>query len=380
MSRLHFSSRVALLSAGVMWLGAVAAGAQERPGVAYQLAQAGPAPEWSPSKLKEIQHDWIQLKSGEWLKGRFRGMQGERLNFYSEELNEQEFDWDKVIQLHTLKPVELLLMDRSTVTGRVRVNTQYLVINEDAVVPQLFERDAVVAISPGGRTEWDRWSVDLSFGMAVRSGNVDEADVNSALTLKRVTASTRFGLTYSGYRSVVSDVDVADNHRATLYFDQWLSDRLYWRIAQAQAYRDPFQNIAARVTIGTGLGYDIFKGKRFDWHVTAGPAAQWVRFSSVSAGQAADVAGPAGIIGMEMEWDVTRRIDFNIEYSSLITGRDLGGISRHFEARWEVDLTSVLELDISFIWDRVTDPIPDLNGVTPKPDDFRLVTSLSLEF
>jgi putative salt-induced outer membrane protein YdiY len=343
-------------------------------------AQTGPAPEWSPTQLKEIQHDWIQLKSGEWLKGRFRGMQGERLSFYSEELDGQEFDWDKIIQLHTLKPVDLLLLDRTTVSGRVRVNSQYLVINEDAVVPQLFERDAVVAISPGGRTEWDRWSVDLAFGMSVRSGNVDQTDVNSALTLKRVTASTRLGLTYSGYQSVVSDRNVADNHRGTLYFDQWLSDRLYWRIAQGELYRDPFQNIAARITAGTGLGYDIFKGKRFDWHVTAGPAAQWVRFSSVAAGQDSDLIGPAGIIGTQIEWEVTRRIDFNIEYTALIADSNLGGIYRHFEARWEVDLTSLLDLDISFIWDRVTDPIPDVNGVTPKPDDFRLVTSLSLEF
>jgi putative salt-induced outer membrane protein YdiY len=343
-------------------------------------AQPGPAPEWSPSQLREIQHDWIQLKSGEWLKGRFRGMQGDRLSFYSEELDGQEFDWDKILHLHTLKPVELLLLDRTTVTGRVRVNSEHLVINEDAVVPQLFERDAVVAISPGGFSEWDRWSVDIAFGMSFRSGNVDQTDVNSAISLKRVTASTRLGLTYNGYRSVVSDADVADNHRGTLYFDWWLSDRLYWRIAQGELYRDPFQNIAARITAGTGLGYDIFKGKRFDWHVTAGPGAQWVRFSSVTAGQASDAVGPAGFAGTQTEWKVTRRIDFNVGYSVLIAGSDLGGIYQHFEARWEVDLTSLLDLDISFIWDRISDPIPDVNGVRPKPDDFRLVTSLSLEF
>ena len=213
-------------------------------------AQTGPAPDWSPSQLKDIQHDWIQLKSGEWLKGRFRGMQDEQLNFYSEELDDQDFDWDKILQLYTVKPVELLLNDRSTVTGRVRINSNYLVINEDAVVPQLFERDAVVAISPGGSSEWDRWSVDIAFGMAIRSGNVDQTDVNTALTLKRVTADTRFGLTYNGYRSVVSDADVADNQRSTIYFDLWLSERLYWRIVQVEAYRDPFQNIARQLSLG----------------------------------------------------------------------------------------------------------------------------------
>jgi hypothetical protein len=38
--------------------------------------------------------DWIQLKSGEWLKGTIKAMQKHELEFDSEELDHLKFDWD----------------------------------------------------------------------------------------------------------------------------------------------------------------------------------------------------------------------------------------------------------------------------------------------
>ena len=49
-------------------------------------------------------------------------------------------------------------------------------------------------------------------------------------------------------------------------------------------------------------------------------------------------------------------------------------------ATLEVELTRVLELDLSFVWDRVSDPAVEENGEVPEPDDFRLVLTLGLDF
>src|SRR6185436_1400737 len=43
--------------------------------------------------------DWIQLKSGEWLRGRLYGMQNRKLEFESDELNDLELDWKDVHQV-----------------------------------------------------------------------------------------------------------------------------------------------------------------------------------------------------------------------------------------------------------------------------------------
>ena len=44
------------------------------------------------------------------------------------------------------------------------------------------------------------------------------------------------------------------------------------------------------------------------------------------------------------------------------------------------ELTSILDLDVSFIWDRVGKPQRDNDGDTPEKDDFRLVVGLGVDF
>lgn len=40
-------------------------------------------------------------------------------------------------------------------------------------------------------------------------------------------------------------------------FDCWLSRRLYVILPQVEYFKDPFQNIAHRLTLGGGVGYDL---------------------------------------------------------------------------------------------------------------------------
>ena len=48
--------------------------------------------------------DWIQLKSGEWLKGRLKAMQERKLEFDSDELNDLTFDWKDIRQVRSPAP------------------------------------------------------------------------------------------------------------------------------------------------------------------------------------------------------------------------------------------------------------------------------------
>jgi hypothetical protein len=45
-----------------------------------------------------------------------------------------------------------------------------------------------------------------------------------------------------------------------------------------------------------------------------------------------------------------------------------------------IDLNKRLTLDVSGIWDRISDPKVGANLVQPKPDDFRLVVGLGVHF
>ncbi|MDG1985141.1 MAG: hypothetical protein P8M11_11265, partial [Planctomycetota bacterium] len=45
-----------------------------------------------------------------------------------------------------------------------------------------------------------------------------------------------------------------------------------------------------------------------------------------------------------------------------------------------VDLTDDLELDVSFVWDRVNRPAADASGEVPLPDDLRTTIGINWAF
>jgi hypothetical protein len=49
-------------------------------------------------------------------------------------------------------------------------------------------------------------------------------------------------------------------------------------------------------------------------------------------------------------------------------------------AKLEIDIHKNLDLDISYVWDRVAQPKTDADGVTPEKDDFRLMVDFGLDF
>ena len=80
-------------------------------------------------------------------------------------------------------------------------------------------------------------------------------------------------------------VDISEALKVNTEFDLWLSRRLYAILPFFEYYKDPFQNINRRFTIGGGLGYDIFARPNLEWSVTAGPAYQHTWFESVQSGE-----------------------------------------------------------------------------------------------
>ena len=54
------------------------------------------AAEWSDLRPYHVAADWVQLKSGEWLRGRIIAMQDFRLEFYSDELKKLTLKWRNV--------------------------------------------------------------------------------------------------------------------------------------------------------------------------------------------------------------------------------------------------------------------------------------------
>jgi putative salt-induced outer membrane protein YdiY len=322
--------------------------------------------------------DWIQLKSGEWLKGKIEAMQDKKLDFDSDELKELTFDWKDIRQVRSPRLNEMLLVNQEELKGPVTITPDLVMVG--GAQPRTFPRSELQSITPGGPNEGDYWSGRISLGIAVRAGNTKSVDYNAQASLQRRTPSTRFKLDYLGNLSSLNGVENENNHRVNGEFDYWFSRRLYAILPQGEYFSDPFQNIANRATVGGGIGYDILDRSILEWNVSLGPAYQQTWFSSVEGGEPETRGRAALAFGTDFDWQITRRIELILQYSGQYTSRDVGETLQHAVGTLSVELTKRFDLDVSFVWDRTQDPQPDSSGVVPQQDDYRLTLGLGVRF
>jgi hypothetical protein len=322
--------------------------------------------------------DWIQLKSGEWLKGRVRALQKDSLDFASEELDDLTFDWKDIRQLRSAHALDVLFVDGELRTGPVTITPDS--VNVSGAQPRVEPRGQLQSLARAGSKELDYWSGKASLGATMRSGNLDQFEYTAQLHLQRRTPATRLSLDYIGNISTIEGVENANNHRVNSEFDYWLSRRFYLILPFAEYYKDPFQNLRARLTGGVGVGYDLVDRPALGWNITAGPAYQQAWFESAQSGEPTEKGSGALAFGSRLDWDINRRVELILEYRGQYTSQQVGETTHHSVATLSLDLTKRFDLDVSFIWDRVSQPKTDANGVTPQPDDFRLVVGLGLDF
>ena len=333
---------------------------------------------WMGLPLEKTRFDWIQLKSGEWLKGHMKSLQDEKLEFDSEELDFREFDWEDIHMVYLPGLNSVWFGDHEIALGSVFVTT-----NEVRVVgltTNVFSRSELVAVTPTGKKERNNWSAKVSAGLTLRSGNVNQADANAHVTIDRRTPSTHLSFDYLGNYAMTEGDETVNNHRVAVQFDYFLSRRLFVRVPFIEYYRDPLQNLAHRLTIGGGVGYDFIKNRRVEWNFTAGPAYQRNWHESVGPGENDQQGALALVLGSQLDVELTKRIDFIAELRSQLTSREVGETTYHGAATLEFNIHKRLDLDLSFIWDRVSNPKTDASGVTPKQDDFRLIVALGVDF
>jgi putative salt-induced outer membrane protein YdiY len=322
--------------------------------------------------------DWIQLKSGEWLKGRLKAMQERKLEFDSEKMDLVTFDWKDVRQVRTSRTIDVLFADGEQRSGPVRITPGEVAVGGSE--PRVITKDEVESLTPGGKREINYWSGKGTVGLTLRAGNSEQVEFNAQAELERRTPGTRFTVDYIGNFSSSGGVESVDNHRVNSEFDWWLSRRFFLILPFAEYYTDPFQNLAHRVTAGLGAGYDLIDRPDLEWNITMGPAYQKAWFESTAPGQDSSKQTSALVFGSQFDWEITHRVDWLVQYRGQFTRREVGETTHHAVSTLSLDLTRRLDLDVSLVWDRISVPKVGADGKTPKPDDFRLVVGAGVEF
>lgn len=269
-------------------------------------------------------------------------------------------------------------LDDVRTTGKVVIDADTVrVLGEQ---DQEFRRADLLSITAGVPKEINFWSGKVTMGMNVRSGNLDQVESNAHVVIKRRTVENRMVFDYIANFNSTDNVEVANNHRASYKWDKFITNRIFWSPVLLEYFRDPFQNIGSRTTLGVGLGYQLIDSPRTDWDVTGGPAYQETRFDDVVAGEPDSETTGALTIGTLLDIEMTDGIDFVYTYRFQLTNEASGSYNHHMVASFETEWTSVLDFDVSLVWDRTQDPRKDSNGIIPEQDDFRLIVGLGIDF
>ncbi|RMG58973.1 MAG: DUF481 domain-containing protein [Gammaproteobacteria bacterium] len=329
-------------------------------------------------------HDWLQLKSGEWLKGELRSMYNYQVEFDSDKLKLLKLKWKDVSRLRTAWHHSVGIQaddDQRTraLVGRLELEGDTLsIINSTGV--QRFPRERVVSIGASTDRALRYWRGKFSLGANLRSGNSDVIDGNIKANVRRLTAASRFNADYLGNFSRTDGTTTTNNHRLNGHFDRFLSRNFFWRMLYGEYFRDRLSNIERQLTLGTSYGYDIIRTPDTEWEVSGGLGATEKRFVSVGPGEQSREVSPSLRLGTYYDDELTSTLDLTVDFAAQFLKPDAGRYTHHLVTTLSSDLIDNLDLDISLVWDRVQEPRPAADGTLPKQDDYQLIVGVSYEF
>ena len=334
---------------------------------------------WETSTPTATDFDWVQLVSGEWLKGEIKGLFEDKLEFDSDKLDLLTLDWEDVKYVETHIPGSAYIEGQGTVYGFFEINQNKIIVTNGGK-PKEYDRLKLVSFITGGEEESDYWSAKITFGLIVRSGNTDQVDYNAKFNIKRQTSFSRFNMDYVGNISNTRDIETTNNHRLSATADRFMTRNFFWRPIFGEYYRDPFLNIDSRVTVGTGAGYTIIDTSRTNWNITGGPGYQATRFVSVEPGEKIKETTPALVVTTDYDIELHKKLDFIYNYNITWVDNTSGGYTHHMVTTFESEITGSFDLDVSFIWDHISKPTAADDGTVPLSDDYRLTVGISYDY
>ena len=337
-----------------------------------------PPAEWHPKSEFAGKFDWIQMTSDEWVKGKIVVMYDGDLEFDSDEFDTLILSWNKIKQIRTSQVMNVGLLRRRSVVGKLVLVEDKVIVYGDQV--QEFDKRDVLTITAGAPKEINFWAMKIFAGVIVRTGNTDVREFNVHAEFQRRTIRNRIVLDFIVNENTTEGFEVSSNQRISAKWDTLVNDHFYVTPVFGEYFRDPFQNVGARYTVGVGLGYQLINSPKVEWSIGGGPAYQKTHFDSVTAGQDDTESTPALVVGTNADWDITKWLEFDGSYRIQLVNEASGTYNHHMVVSFETEITRLIEFDVTWIWDRIEDPRPDENDMTPESDDFRTIVGLTFEF
>jgi putative salt-induced outer membrane protein YdiY len=332
-----------------------------------------------PRLPSSSEYTWIELASGETLKGTITAVYDSAVYFDSVHFGDIRIRVSKIRRVQGHGNFVVTIAGGDSFVGALEVNGDTILVTDDAEQRE-FTRSQLLSITPSSHRERDRWRGDVRAGLNVRQGNADIVEGNLAMTLTRRTPTARGIIEYLGQVNDTEGERVANNHRLNISSDRFTDGRLFWRPISVQYYQDRLQNIAHQGTVDAGFGYILADSDRVDWDVQIGAGVNYLRHVSAVGDESLSETSPVGTLGSDLSIEVTPSMDYELDIALSFLNDESGRYQHHIVTGLSTDLIGNLDFDASIIWDRTERPQRQEDGTLPEKDDLWVIFGLSYEF
>ncbi len=339
-------------------------------------------PVWvKPTPIFSQEFDWLKITSDEWLKGDIISMYDDELEFDSDEFGVKSFDWEDVSELRSRFDQQIRLADGKVVQGFLIVREGKLTLISDGA-EQHFPLSELLSITSAADKRVDIWDAKVSLGVDISHGNSNQIDYLLTAEVQRRTPVNRlradFIFNYSESSGDSAKIVSVNSRRFNTYFDWLYSANMFFRVIEYEYYSDLQQNISARHSIGTSLGYHAMNTKRIEWDFTVGPSYLETQYNTEVGGDS-DTSAALSLSTL-FEYQISSKIDFTFDYQMQFVSEESGSRTHNLKTGFEFEFIDNLDIELFFYLDRIAKPIESSLGITAEENDYRLAFSVGYKF
>lgn len=325
--------------------------------------------------------EWVRLVSGEWVKGEIQRMRDDVLEFDSDKLSMLSIDFADVTHLYSPRVETYLFYDRVSATGKgIIIKDEVIIETEEGV--RIFPRDELQSIIPGGDRERDWWSMKLRFGATFNRGNTDQFTYDINFNTRREDDLTLLDLKYNASFGRTGGEQNVNRHLGELNLKVFVSRRWFVTPAFGQLLNDRFQNIRFRATPAAGAGIHIIDSSKVKWDFQTGLGYQFLRFRDESVTNGDNPQNDVFIpLYTYADFEITGDIDLTLSWRTNLVLTTIGNTNHTGKADLSIEVNSILNFDIAFLYLRTEDPGPPSDPADPplEQNDYQLIIGVSVE-
>lgn len=337
------------------------------------------APRWYPPKERPAKWEWVELTSGEWLKGDIKGIRNDKLDFDSSQFDDLTLEMKDVVQTYSSVVNTFVFTHRRVVIGIGHITADEVII-ETAAGQMRYPRQDLLSLVVGDHNEWKLWSGSVTAGVSATSGNTEQTTANLQATLNRKGAFLGLKFNYIGNLGSSDNVTNVNNQQMNFQSELFIYDHFFLIPFSFEYYSDEFQNINLRVRPGAGVGYKILDESDYSWTVNGTAIYELQESISSVQSQASKFESFALGLKTNLEYDITSDITFTASYGVTLAIPSTSHVDQQTIIKLDIDITKYLSLNSTLNWQRIGDPVPLEDGTVPKRNDMIITLGASIDF